>query len=101
MEALTFLTGIEVVSLLQTLSQAVSKLLEYKSVWMVEGEIVTTFLSNDYGARAQYELICLMVFEDGIHLNKEVRTWIEWYNHMVGTTSFWLPQTTSELMANA
>jgi putative transposase len=28
----------------------------------------------------KYELIYLMAFEDGIHLNKEVRTWFEWYN---------------------
>lgn len=28
----------------------------------------------------KYELIYLMAFEDGIHLNKEVRKWFEWYN---------------------
>jgi putative transposase len=28
----------------------------------------------------KYELIYLMAFEDGIHLNKEVRRWFEWYN---------------------
>jgi putative transposase len=29
----------------------------------------------------KYELIYLMAFENGIHLNKEVRRWLEWYNH--------------------
>lgn len=28
----------------------------------------------------KYELIYLMAFDDGIHLNKEVRRWFEWYN---------------------
>jgi putative transposase len=28
----------------------------------------------------KYELIYLMAFEDGIHLNKEVRKWFNWYN---------------------
>jgi len=28
----------------------------------------------------KYELIYLMAFEDGIHLNKEVRKWFDWYN---------------------
>lgn len=28
----------------------------------------------------KYELIYLMAFEDGIHLNQEVRKWFEWYN---------------------
>lgn len=28
----------------------------------------------------KYELIYLMAFEDGIHLNTEVRKWFEWYN---------------------
>jgi hypothetical protein len=80
MATLRSLTQIKAVSLLQTLSQAGSKLLEYKSVWMVEDDFMTTFLLNGYGARAQYELIYLMAFEDGIHLNKEVRKWFEWYN---------------------
>ena len=28
----------------------------------------------------KYELIYLMAFEDGIHLNQEVRKWFNWYN---------------------
>lgn len=28
----------------------------------------------------KYELIYLMAFEDGIHLNKEVQRWFHWYN---------------------
>jgi putative transposase len=28
----------------------------------------------------KYELIYLMAFEDGIHLNQKVRRWFEWYN---------------------
>lgn len=28
----------------------------------------------------KYELIYLMAFEDGIHLNREVNTWFTWYN---------------------
>lgn len=30
----------------------------------------------------KYELIYLMAFEDGIHLNKEVRKWFDWYNQV-------------------
>jgi putative transposase len=28
----------------------------------------------------KYELIYLKAFEDGIHLNQEVRRWFDWYN---------------------
>jgi putative transposase len=30
----------------------------------------------------KYELIYLMAFEDGIHLNREVRKWFNWYNEV-------------------
>jgi len=50
MAVLTFLTQSKAVSLPQTLSHAASKLLEYKSVWMVEDDFMTTFLLNGYGA---------------------------------------------------
>lgn len=30
----------------------------------------------------KYELIYLTAFEDGIHLNKEVRQWFDWYNQV-------------------
>ncbi|WP_253188214.1 transposase [Leptolyngbya sp. 'hensonii'] len=32
------------------------------------------------GELLKYELIYLMAFEDGIHLNQEVKRWFHWYN---------------------
>ena len=29
----------------------------------------------------KYELIYLMAFDDGLHLNREVNRWFDWYNH--------------------